>query len=94
MIGWIDILQIVGWLSAIYFSYSFRELVKGATAAWTWIFAGTLLAFLRVIWKFMPAYDANFQLQAIRYIIGALAAFVLTKGFLDYYATTKSSMGV
>ncbi|RMF91320.1 MAG: hypothetical protein D6733_01510 [Methanobacteriota archaeon] len=86
----IEVFQIVGWLVAIVFSYQFRELAKGATSAWTWIFFGTLLFFLRVTWKFVPGYDASLQLQAIRYILGALAAFVMTKGFLDYYVTTKA----
>jgi len=86
----IEIFQILGWLVAIYFSYQFRELAKGATGAWTWIFAGTVIFFLRVTWKFLPGFEANFQLQALRYLLGVLAAFVLTKGFLDYYTTTKS----
>ncbi len=90
MVSAIETLQIAGWLIAIIFSYRFRELAKGATGAWTWIFWGTVLFFLRVTWKFMPGYGGNMELQTIRYLLGVLAAFVMTKGFLDYYVTTKS----
>ncbi|MFQ5800270.1 MAG: hypothetical protein ACE5HH_00940, partial [Candidatus Hydrothermarchaeales archaeon] len=85
MVDAIEAFQIVGWLIAIVFSYRFRELAKGATGAWTWIFVGTVLFFLRVTWKHFPGYGDNFEIQAVRYLIGVLAAFVMTKGFLDYY---------
>jgi hypothetical protein len=89
----IETFQIVGWLIAIFFSFRFRGLGKGASNSWTWIFLGTVLFFLRVTWKFVPGYSGNLEIQAIRYLLGIIAAFVLTKGFLDYYVTTERMVG-
>ncbi len=93
MVSIMEAFQIFGWLIAIAFSYQFRELAKGATSAWTWIFVGTVLFFLRVTWKFAPGYGGNLEMQAIRYMLGVIAAFVMTKGFLDYYVTTERMVG-
>ncbi len=93
MVDLIEAFQVVGWLLAIYFSYQFRELAKGATEAWNWIFFATVLFFLRVTWKHFPGYGDNLNIQAIRYLLGALAAFVMVKGFVDYHVTTERMVG-
>jgi len=89
----IQLFQILGWVVAVAFSYKFRELAKGASTAWTWIFIGTTLILIRTVWDLIPGIGDNIQGAVLGHILGMIAIMVLLKGFLDYYVNTKVMVG-